>query len=205
MHGTTTTTYFGRKVAGVLESILLLHRGELADRLIADVQSGVVYTVVNFIGSEGGEEKRGRKISIAKRKQLAATLADKTRNTEGEEGVKNRGEMRTGKKAETFPPPLPPFSFPFLPSLSPSRAKISSSILRPPLFFFRTIFTFQALYNALLASMSERLNLDVKVIIPRNNFRPRSVNSLFSPLSNDSLLLYLAIRGNDFLLFSFSG
>lgn len=113
--------------------------------------------------------------------------------------------MRTGKKAETFPPPSPPFSFPFLPSLSPSRAKISPSILRPPLFFFRTIFTFQALYNALLASMSERLNLDVKVIIPRNNFRPRSVNSLFSPLSNDSLLLYLAIRGNDFLLFSFSG
>lgn len=55
MHGTTTTTYFGRKV----ESILLLHRGELADRLIADVQSGVVYTVVNFIGSEGGRRRGG--------------------------------------------------------------------------------------------------------------------------------------------------
>lgn len=59
MHGTTTTTYFGRKVAGVLESILLLHRGELADRLIADVQSGVVYTVVNFIGTEGGRRRGG--------------------------------------------------------------------------------------------------------------------------------------------------
>lgn len=50
-----------------------------ADRLIADVQSGVVYIVVNFIGTRGKEGRR--KISIAKRKQLAATLADKTPNT----------------------------------------------------------------------------------------------------------------------------
>lgn len=85
-----TTTYFGRKVAGYANRFLL-HRAEpsRADRLIADVQSGVVYIVVNFIGTRGKEGRR--KISIAKRKQLAATLADKTPNT-------GRGGHSGGKK-----------------------------------------------------------------------------------------------------------
>lgn len=161
-----------------------------ADRLIADVQSGVVYIVVNFIGTRGKEGRR--KISIAKRKQLAATLADKTPNTgrggghSGGKKQKRDVRTQTREKGRDFLP-FPSLSFllaqkyrhPFLPP--------------PPPPLFRTIFTFQ-LYNALLASMSESSNLG-KVIISRNNFCPHGVISLFL-LWKDSLT-----RENDFVFF----
>lgn len=131
---------------------------EPVDRLIAGVQSGVVYTVVNFIGTGG--EGRGR-YRWQKRKQLAATLADKTPNTR-ERGTRTKGIKkiearceRGAKKAETFsllpPPPTPP------PCFSVSRKNIAIRPLPPPP--FPDNFYLSALYSrCVLAEYVESLN-----------------------------------------------